>query len=975
MSSSAAMGRSTPRPPSRRTRVLLPTLIIIGVLLVAFGIFTNFWTERLWYRSEGYGDVFATQLATRALLFVLFGLVMGLAVGLNAYIAYRLRPMHRVSSAEQQSLDRYRDAIDPIRKWVVIGASVLFGLLAGGSASAQWRTFLQWRNSSSFGVDDPQFGVDVSFFAFDYPWWRFVLSFGFAAVVLGALAAVVTHYIYGGIRLQSAGERVTGSAQAHLSVLIGLFVLLKAVAYWLDRYGMVIAEGFANGRTGAGYTDIQAQLPSRTILTFIALICALLFFANVWRRSWMLPGMGLGLLVLSAVLLGGVWPLIVQQFQVSPNEADRESPYIARNLDATRAAYDIDDVQTTVYPATTQVTAGQLAADTETVPGIRLIDPNIVPPTFEAQQQVRGFYSMADTLDVDRYEVDGLRRDMVIGTRELDVQGIPERNWINEHTVYTHGYGVVAAYGNQRATDGSPVYAERDIPPTGVLGEYEPRIYFGETSPAYSVVGAPEDADPVEFDIPEDVQTTQQRQNTYEGASGVPIGSLFNKLLYAMKYQEGNILLSDRVNDESKILYHRDPRERLEKVAPWLHVDRNAYPAVVDGKVLWILDGYTSLDTYPYAQRIDLEEATADSRTISPTSVAATRSETVNYYRNSVKATVDAYDGTVNIYAWDGDDPVLQTWSKAFGGTVQSREDIPDELLDHLRYPEDMFKVQRGLLAEYHVENPRDFYGGQDFWEVPTDPTSSTGRFQPPYFLSLRMPDQDSAAFSLTSTYVPRNRQNLASFMAVNADARSDEFGTIRILRLPGTTQIDGPGQMANEFESDQQVTQATLPLRQGDANTREGNLLTLPVGGGLLYIQPIYVERTGTTATFPLLRLVLVSFGEEIGVADTLQGALDQIFEGDAGAGTGEQPPPETGEPTEPVPPTTPGTTPPPDVQAALDEANAAFDEATAALQAGDLAGYAEAVERANEAVDRALELLAGQSAGAASPSPSPSP
>ena len=968
MSSSAAMGRSAPRPPSRRTRVLLPTLIIIGVLLVAFGIFTSFWTERLWFRAEGYGDVFATQLATRALLFVVFALIMGLAVGLNAYVAYRLRPMHRVSSVEQQSLDRYRDAIDPVRRWVVIGASVLFGLLAGGSASAQWETFLQWRNSTPFGADDPQFGIDVSFFAFDYPWWRFVLSFAFAAVVLGALAAVVTHYIYGGIRLQTAGDRVSGAAQAHLSVLIGLFVLLKAVAYWLDRFGMVIAEGFANGRTGAGYADIQAQLPSRTILTFIALICALLFFANVWRRSWMLPGMGLGLLVLSAVLLGGVWPLIVQQFQVSPNEADKEADYIARNIEATRDAFDIADVQTTVYPATTQVTAGQLAEDSDTVPGIRLIDPNIVPPTFEAQQQVRGFYSMADTLDVDRYTVDGIQRDMVVGVRELDVNGIPERNWINEHTVYTHGFGVVAAYGNQRATDGSPVYAERDIPPTGVLGDYEPRIYFGETSPEYSIVGAPEGTDPVEFDIPEDVETTQERRNTYEGSSGVEIGGLFNKLLYAMKYQEGNILLSDRVNDESKILYHRTPRDRVQRVAPWLHVDRNAYPAVVDGRVLWVLDGYTTLDHYPYSQRIDLEEATADSRTIAPTSVAAAPSETVNYYRNSVKATVDAFDGTVRLYAWDENDPVLETWSKAFGGTVLPRTEIPDELLDHMRFPEDMYKVQRGLLAEYHVTEPRQFYGGQDFWEVPTDPTSSTGRFQPPYYLSLRMPDTDGAAFSLTSTYVPRNRQNLAAFMAVNADPRSDDFGNIRILRLPGTTQIDGPVQVANEFESDQQVAQETLALRAGDADTREGNLLTLPVGGGLLYIQPIYVERTGTAATFPLLRLVIVSFGERIGVADTLQGALDQIFEGESGAETGEEVPPGTG--GTPEQPTTP--TPAADVQAALDDAIQAFTEADAALRAGDLAAYAEAVERANQAVARANELLAGESA---SPSPSPSP
>ena len=716
-----------------------------------------------------------------------------------------------------------------------------------------------------------------------------------------------------------------------------------------------------------GYTDIQAQLPSRTILTFIALICALLFFANVWRRSWMLPGMGLGLLVLSAVLLGGVWPLIVQQFQVSPNEADKEADYIARNIEATRDAFDIADVQTTVYPATTQVTAGQLAEDADTVPGIRLIDPNIVPPTFEAQQQVRGFYSMADTLDVDRYTVDGMQRDMVVGVRELDVNGIPERNWINEHTVYTHGFGFVAAYGNQRATDGSPVYAERDIPPTGVLGDDEPRIYFGETSPEYSIVGAPEGADPVEFDIPEDVETTQERRNTYEGSSGVEIGGLFNKLLYAMKYQEGNILLSDRVNDESKILYHRTPRDRVQRVAPWLHVDRNAYPAVVDGRVLWLLDGYTTLDHYPYSQRIDLEEATADSRTIAPTSVAAAPAR-----RSTTTATPSrprSTPSTARSACMPGTRrPGARAGPRRSAARCCRAPRSPTSCSTTCASPRTCTRCSAGSSLEYHVTEPRQFYGGQTSGG-PDRPTSSDREIPAPLYLSLRMPDTDGAGvladLDLRATEPAEPR-------GIHGGQRRPAQRRLRQHPHPSTARHHadrraGPGGQRVRVRPASRA--GDVGVAGGRRGHREGNLLTLPVGGGLLYIQPIYVERTGTAATFPLLRLVIVSFGERIGVADTLQGALDQIFEGESGAETGEEVPPGTG--GTPEQPTT-RPTPAADVQAALDDAIQAFTEADAALRAGDLAAYAEAVERANQAVARANELLAGESA---SPSPSRSP
>jgi uncharacterized membrane protein (UPF0182 family) len=896
------------------------------------------------------------------------------AVALNGYIAYRLRPVYRPMNVEQQSLERYREAIDPVRTWTLVGLSALLGLMAAGSAAAEWQTFLTWWRRTPFGVDDPQFSRDVGFYAFEYPWYRFLVSFLFAVVVLSLAVAVVTHYVYGAIRLQSAGERVSPPAQAHLSVLLGLFLLLKAIAYYLDRYGLILEDNSLF--TGGSYTDINAQLPAKTILAIIALVCAVLFFANAWRRSWTLPLLGVGLMALSAVLLSGIWPAFVQQFQVRPSEPDRERDFIARNMEATRAAYGIDSetVQIAEYAAATEASAGQLRDDAETVPGIRLLDPNIVSPTFQQLQQVRGFYTFPDPLDVGRYDINGLVRDVVVATREIDINGIPDaqKNWINQHTVYTHGYGFVAAFGNQRNADGSPVWAEEDIPPVGELGEYEPRIYFGENSPEYSIVGAPEGTEPVEFDIPEDAEAGgAQRNNTYAGEGGVPVGSLVNKLLYATKFQEGNILLSNRINEESRILYDRHPRERVAKVAPWLHVDGDPYPAVVGGRVLWILDGYTSIDTYPYAQRIGLEAATLDSRT-QQTSVVAQPQLDVNYIRNSVKATVDAYDGTVTLYAWDENDPVLATWMKIYPDTVEPRSEISQDLIEHLRYPEDLFKVQRNLLARYHVSDPLIFYGGQDNWKVPFDPTVNEQVPQPPYYLTLQMPDQESPVFSLTSTFTPRNRENLAAFMAVDADARSDDYGTIRVLRLPGSTQVDGPAQVANTFESNAAVAQATLPLRQSGADTIEGNLLTLPVGGGLLYVQPYYVERRSGDASFPLLRLVVVSFGSRVGVAETLQEALDQVFQGDAGTDTGEggvpEEPPAEGEPQ-----------PTETLADVLARAQTAFADAEAAAREGRWAEYGEAIERLQAALDEAAGLAGETSAPTPTPAataePTPSP
>ncbi len=968
------------RGPSapRRSRALLPTLAVLAVLVVAYLLIVTFWTERLWFDTVDFTSVFTTQLVTRGALFIIFGLVMAASVVANGIIAYRLRPASRPMSVEQQGLDRYRDAIDPVRKWVLVVAALLFAIMAGVSASGRWQDFLIWRNGGEFGQTDPEFGIDIGFFTFDFPWWRFVISYGFAVVGVGLVMAAVTHYIYGGIRAQSPGEKISPATQAHLSVLIGLFVLLKAVAYWFDRYELMLQEN--EKFTGASYSDVNALMPAKMILVFVALICAILFFVNVWLRNWTLPGIGLGLLVLSSVLLGWLWPLLVQQFQVRPSEASRESEYIDRNIQATRDAYGIDGVDINEYEAETSVSEGQLADDSATIPGIRLMDPGVISPSFQQLQQVRGFYSFADPLDIDRYEVDGEERDTVVAVREISSDGIPDeqRNWINEHTVYTHGFGVVAAFGNTRESDGSPTWAEEDIPPQGVLGDYEPRVYFGENSPEYSIVGAPDDTDPVEYDIPEDPETGEERRNTYDGDGGVPIGGFFNKLLYATKFQEANFMLSDRLNSESQLIYDRDPRQRVEKVAPWLTVDSNPFPAVVDGKVKWIVDGYTSANTVPYAERVSLSEATSDSRTQRP-ALAAQPDDYVNYVRNSVKATVDAYSGEVTLYEWDESDPVLDAWQGAFPDSVEPQSEISDELMDHLRYPEDLFKMQRKLLEQYHVTDPLTFYSGQDRWLIPSDPASGAEVDQPPYYQSIQMPGQDSPVFSQTTTYTPRGRQNLIAFMAVNADARSDGYGDLQVLRLPGNTQIDGPGQVANAFETDPDVASELSLLRQGDAETQVGNLLTLPVGGGLLYVQPVYVVRASGDASYPLLRRVLVQFGGQIGYADTLQAALDQIFQGESGAETEEDGgieddvPPEGEEGTpgdeETPPPDDEQTTPPDDgegqgpadseVQQAVQEVNEAWQEAQQAQSEGRYDDYGAALQRHEQALQQLNQLV----------------
>jgi uncharacterized membrane protein (UPF0182 family) len=953
--------RSSGQTPDGRRRVLVPTLITLAVLLFLGSIFTSVWTDRLWFKSVGYGDVFRSVLFARVALFVVLGLVFGVFVVANLYIAWRTRP-DTVPMRRDDPAYRYRLALTPILRPLAIGLGLVLTAFSGSVAASHWDTYKLWRNSSSFGIKDPQFHKDIGFYVFDYPWYRFLTSFSFALIVITVLAVVFLNYVYGGIRIAGRGPKLTRAAQVHLSVLVGLGVLLRAVSYYLDRFGLMISSGKLID--GVTYTGDHARIPAKNILIGVAIVCALLFFAAIFIRSWALPAIGLGLLALTSILIGAIWPAVMQGFQVKPSEPDKEGPYIARNIQATRAAYGVSDVEVESYSAKTSLTPAELASSAESRVSTRLLDPTLISPAFEQLQQVRGYYSVPPTLDVDRYKLgnDTQPQDTIIAARELNLEGLQagQRNWANDHTIYTHGYGVIAARGNQRGPNGEPVFVERDIPPVGELKTtIPPRIYFGEQSPSYSIVGRPKGAAPIEVDIPRGGAATgadeaaNATQNTYDGKGGVPIGGVFNQLLYAFKFAEPNIFLSSRVNSASKILYDREPRDRVKKVAPWLTVDGDSYPAVVNGRVVWIVDAYTTSNSYPYSEHRSLREATADTLTDGQ-SQAALPTDQVNYMRNSVKAVVDAYDGSVKLYQWDTKDPVLKTWMKVFPGVVEPKTAISNALLQHLRYPVDLFKVQRDVLQRYHVTDAQTFYEDGERWKVPEDPAApgSTTALQPPYYLSTARPGEDTPKFSVTSVYLPNSRQNLAAFVSVNSEATDTaNYGKMQILQLPSETQIQGPSQIANAFQTDKGVSQALLQYQQSKTATiLYGNLLTLPVGNGLLYVQPVYIKRSAIEGSYPVLQFVIASFGGDVGFGQTLDEALRVALGLEQGSAPPDQP---TGGGT----PAGGGGKTASDL---LKDATGFYDQAQAALKAGDLATYqrridqmATALEQAQQAVD----------------------
>jgi len=944
--------------PASRTRVALTiTAVIVAALVVVFFIFSGLYADILWFDQLGYLNVLTTQWGATAIMFAVGFVGMALPVWIAVEVAFRARPVYAKLNSQ---LDRYQQVIEPLRRLAMIGIPLVLGVFAGVSTSTRWEVVWQYFNRTSFGTADPQFGLDISFYVFELPFYIGVVGFASAVVLVAGIATLATTYLYGAIRVTGREVRISRSARVQLAVIAAIYLALWAVTIWLDQYTTLINESAGFLSTGAGYSEANALIPGRAILAGIAALVALLFVVTAIIGRWRISIIGTALLIISGIIVGGIAPWVVQRFQVDPNARTLESEYIERSIQSTRDAYGVADVDVQSYNATTDAEAGALRADAETTANIRIIDPALVSASFAQLERFKQYYQFVNHLDVDRYEIDGKTQDTVIAVRELDQAGLGDsRSWYNDTLVYTHGYGVVAAYGNQRTADGQPEFLQSGIPNTGALGDFEPRVYFGERSPGYSIVGADKDAKAIELDYPAgDDNEENSKTTTFSGDGGPTLDNAFKRLVYAIKFQSEQIFLSEDITEDSQILYDRDPIERVATVAPYLTTDSDTYPAVVDGRLVWIVDGYTTTANYPYSHVEQLSSAIADTYTDAPQYAL----DDINYIRNSVKATVDAYDGSVTLYAWDAEDPILKTWQKIYPSTLKPKADMSVELLSHVRYPADLFKVQRAILGSYHVEDANTFYSADDQWVTPNDPALSGGaaKLQPPYYLTMQVPGTEAPAFTLYSTYIPRGSATssssvLTGYLAVNSDP-GEHYGKLTLLTLPSQDTVPGPGQVENSFTTDTEVANQLALLQRGETEVSLGNLLTLPVGGGLLYVQPVYVQSTSGTS-YPLLRKILVAFGDQLAFEDTLDLALDSLFGGDSGADT-----PDGEIPTTPTDPEDPETdTPDPGgtnaaLQAALADAKDALDERTAAYAANDLVAAAEADKKLTAALERAL-------------------
>jgi uncharacterized membrane protein (UPF0182 family) len=983
---------------TRRSRILIGIALAIVVLLLVGPRLVDAYVDWLWFGELGYRSVFSTVVVTRMVVFLIAALVVGAIVFTGLALAYRTRPVFVPTAGPNDPVARYRTAVMARLRLFGIGVPAVIGVLSGAVAQSYWTRVQLFLHGGDFGVTDPQFGKDLGFYAFDLPFYRLVLSYLFVAVFLAFLANLISHYVFGGIRLSGRSGVLSRPARIQLVALIGTLVVLKAVAYWFDRYELLSHTRGGKPFTGAGYTDINAVLPAKLILLAIALICAAAVFSALVLRDLRIPAIGLVLLLLSSLIVGAGWPLVVEQISVKPNAAQKESEYISRSIVATRQAYGLTNKDVTYrdYSGTAPTTAQQVAADRATTSNIRVLDPTIISPAFTQFQQGKNFYYFPDQLSIDRYQgPDGDLRDYVVAARELNPDRLidNQRDWINRHTVYTHGNGFIASPANTvrgiandpNQNGGYPEFlasvvgANGGVVSPGPAPLDQPRVYFGpvisNTSADYAIVGK------TGADREYDYETNTETKNyTYTGSGGVPIGNWLTRSVFAAKFAERNFLFSNVIGSNSKILFNRDPAQRVEAVAPWLTTDSTVYPAIVNKKMVWVIDGYTTLDNYPYSELTSLSSATADSTEVAVNRLAPDKQ--VSYIRNSVKATVDAYDGTVTLYAQDESDPVLKAWMSVFPGTVKPKSDISPDLAAHLRYPEDLFKVQRMLLAKYHVDDPVTFFSTSDFWDVPLDPNPTASSYQPPYYIVAKdlARNTNSSSFQLTTAMNRFRRDFLAAYISASSDP--DTYGRITVLTIPG--QVNGPKLAFNAISTDTAVSQDLGVIGRDNQNRiRWGNLLTLPVGqGGLIYVSPVYASPGSSDAasSYPRLIRVAMMYNDKVGYGPTVSTALDGIFGAGAGAtatgpapatpggqAQGSRPPagapapvpgsaPEVPTPPVAVTPATPGvpTTLSPAKSAALSDVETALGAVQEAQKNGNFADYGDALQRLDDAMKK---------------------
>jgi uncharacterized membrane protein (UPF0182 family) len=930
----------------------LGTVVILGALLVLFSanriavLVTDLW----WYDNLGLRQVFTTVLGTRILLGVVFGLVLTLLIAGNLLLARRLRPFFVPSTPQQAQIQRYREMADPYLPWLIAAVAVVFGFTSGAAVSAQWETYLLWRHGAEVGTADALFGTDVGFYLFSLPFLSFLQTWLFTSLILTGMLTAGAHYLLGGIRPEAEGEKVLPNVKAHLAVLLAAILAVRAWGYWLDRYNLLYSD--RGTVTGASYTDVNAELPALYLLLGVSAIAIVLVLVAIRRRGFLLPGAAVVLLIVASIILQGAYPAAIQRLRVDPQELAREQEFIANNLAATRDAYGLDDVDFGTFPIANDLDEGDVLDNEVTLRNIRLWDPDVLETTYAELQALRPYYQF-NNVAIDRYEIDGELRQVMLATRELSQLPEAADTWQNRHITYTHGFGIVASQVNTANPEGQPVFIAANIPPQGedeVVPEEEPSVYFGEfASPIYSLVRT--DAAELNF---EDPDTLEQVLTEYDGNGGVPINSFARRVAFALRFNDYNLVLTNLLRDDSAIIFNRQVRDRVQQVAPFLELDASPYPAVINGRVQWIVDAYTTSNAYPYSQRDTLQ--------------VGNRQVPVNYVRNSVKAVVDAFDGDVTLYRVEEDDPILDVWEQVFPDLITPADEAGD-VAAHFRYPQDLFRLQARLYERYHIQDAPGFYNRANEWQIPPDPAfaanqsgggelgAAGNRPLDPFYLLMRLPGEEAEEFVLIQPYLARARPNMVAWLAGRSDG--ENLNSLFAVQFPSTQQVLGPMQAQARIEQDDDISAyITLRSREGSTVVR-GNMQVLPIADSLLYVQPLFLENP--QARIPELARVALVMGERTAFAPTFAEALGQLL----GIAVPDAIVDEEAQDVDvidadPADPDAVEEEPQDQVavsQQLLADALAAFARAEEALRDGDLGTYQEEIGRARDLLEQAVE------------------